>query len=110
MQVKPVDQSNSAARAVHSASKPAVSPAKQQVAQKEDTVFLTQKGKDLAASMSGKLLQQEAKEPPTVQANEAQAECVFSKTDFWTVFTSQKARNFNPELPPEGSQNINTKA
>jgi len=86
MQVKPVGQPNIATPPVHRASKPAVSPVKQQVAPKQDTVFLTQKGKDLAASMSGKLLQEEAQESPVVEANEEQAKSVSSKTDFWTVF------------------------
>jgi len=41
---------------------------------KKDTVELSQKGKDLAAQMSGKTLQEEAKESPGVETQEEQAQ------------------------------------
>jgi len=41
---------------------------------KKDTVELSQKGKDLAAQMSGKTQQEEAKESPGVEAQEEQAQ------------------------------------
>ncbi len=41
---------------------------------KKDTVELSQKGKDLAAQMSGKTQQEEAKESPGVETQEEQAQ------------------------------------
>ncbi len=41
---------------------------------KKDTVELSQKGKDLAAQMSGKTMQEEAKESPGVETQEEQAQ------------------------------------
>jgi hypothetical protein len=41
---------------------------------KTDTVVLSQKAKDLAAQMSGKVQQEEAKESPGVEMQEEQAQ------------------------------------
>jgi len=41
---------------------------------KKDTVELSQKAKDLAAQMSGKTMQEEAKESPGIETQEEQAQ------------------------------------
>ena len=41
---------------------------------KKDTVELSQKAKDLAAQMSGKTMQEEAKESPGIEIQEEQAQ------------------------------------
>ena len=41
---------------------------------KKDTVVLSQKAKDLAAQMSGKTVQEEAKESPGIEMQEEQAQ------------------------------------
>ncbi|MGD0626456.1 MAG: hypothetical protein ABSB32_17280 [Thermodesulfobacteriota bacterium] len=43
---------------------------------KKDTVVLSQRAKDLAAQMSGKTVQEEAKESPGIETQEEQAQQV----------------------------------
>ncbi len=56
-----------AAQAAPKAPPPAAQPAQVKA---KDTAFLSQKAKDLAAQLSGKTMQEEAKESPVVEMNE----------------------------------------
>jgi hypothetical protein len=78
MQISPVAQNNAAAQAAPVAPKQdaqAVQAPVQQTPQagKKDTVNLSQSAKDMAAQMSGKTTQEEAKEAPVVEMREEQA-------------------------------------
>ena len=73
MQIDPVSPQNAVVPTAQAAPKAAVAPVEVQAAPRQDSAYLSQKAKDLAAQMSGKTMQEEARESPAVESNEEQA-------------------------------------
>ena len=72
MHITPVNGQANAHPAPEAVAKRPVASAPQQAAPAQDTVILSQAGKDLAAAVSGKTVAEEAKESASVEANEEQ--------------------------------------
>jgi hypothetical protein len=73
MQINPIVPPNAAAPAVKVEPKAKAAPVQAPVAPKQDTLFLSQKAKDMAAQLSGKTMQEENKESPVVETTEGEA-------------------------------------
>ena len=72
MQITPNQQNSGIAEAAKAAPNHAAAPAQTHAAHKKDTAIFSQGAKDLAAQLSGKQAQEEAKESPVVEAQEEQ--------------------------------------
>jgi hypothetical protein len=72
MQISAVSPQNAAVPAAQAAPKAGPAPVQVQSAPTKDAAFISQKAKDMAAQLSGKTQQEEAKESPVVEANEEQ--------------------------------------
>jgi hypothetical protein len=70
MQINPVSPQVAAQPAAQAAPQAPPPAAQQTSAKAKDSLFLSQKAKDLAAQLSGKMMQEEAKESPVVEMNE----------------------------------------
>ena len=75
MQMTPVAPPKVTPQVAPAVPEPQAKPVQAQVQPpKKDTVELSQKGRDLAAQMSGKTVQEEAKESPGIETQEEQAQ------------------------------------
>jgi len=72
MQINPVSPQVAAQPAAQSAPTAAPTAVEQKSATAKDSAILSQKAKDLAAQLSGKTMQEEARESPVVEMNEEQ--------------------------------------
>jgi hypothetical protein len=72
MQINPVSPQVAAQPAAQAAPQAPPAPEQQVAAKAKDSAFISQKAKDLAAQLSGKTMQEEAKESPVVEMNEEQ--------------------------------------
>ena len=73
MQINPVGSQVAAQAATKAAPQPPPTPPQQTEVKAKDTAVISQKAKDLAAQLSGKTAQEEAKESPVVEMNEEQS-------------------------------------
>lgn len=73
MQINPVSHQSVVTPAATAGGQSRTAPVQEKAAPIQDTADLSQKSKDLAAQLTGKTQQEEAKESPVVEANEEQA-------------------------------------
>ncbi len=72
MQITPVSHSSVATSPAPAGVQSRPAPVQEEAVRIKDTANISQKSKDLAAQLTGKMQQEEAQESPVVEANEEQ--------------------------------------
>ena len=76
MNIEPVGQKNAAAEAAQAVTKQEKAPVQAPQAKKQDDVILSETAKDIAAKLSGKTADEEARESVVAKSQEAQGTTV----------------------------------